>query len=40
LDRLIKEAIYGSTTEMLSLFKPGVGITTEEVVARVKEIKG
>ncbi len=40
LDRLIKEAIYGSTAEMLSLFKPGVGVTTEEVVARVKEIKG
>lgn len=40
LDRLIKEVIYGNTTEMLSLFKPGVGITTEEVVARVKEIKG
>ncbi|SFG98759.1 2-oxoglutarate ferredoxin oxidoreductase subunit alpha [Desulfotomaculum arcticum] len=40
LDRLVKEAIYGSTVEMLSLFKPGVGITSEEVVARVKEIKG
>jgi len=40
LDRLIKEAIYGSTAEMLPLFKPGVGITTEEVVARVKEIIG
>jgi len=40
LDRLLKEAIYGSTAEMLPLFKPGVGITTEEVVARVKEIKG
>ncbi|TYO97015.1 transketolase C-terminal domain-containing protein [Desulfallas thermosapovorans] len=40
LDRLVKEAIYGNTTEMLSLFKPGVGVTTEEVVARVKEIKG
>lgn len=40
LDRLVKEAIYGHTTEMLSLFKPGVGVTTEEVVARVKEIRG
>lgn len=40
LDRLIKEAIYGSTAEMLSLFKPGVGITTEEVIARVKEFTG
>ncbi|WP_027364327.1 transketolase C-terminal domain-containing protein [Desulfotruncus alcoholivorax] len=40
LDRLVKEAIFGSTVEMLSLFKPGVGITSEEVVSRVKEIKG
>jgi len=40
MDRLIKEAIFGATVEMLSLFKPGVGITTEEVIARVKEIKG
>lgn len=40
LDRLLKEAIYGCQAEMLSLFKPGVGITTEEVVARFKEIKG
>jgi len=40
LDRLVKEAIFGSTVEMLSLFKPGVGVTSEEVVARVKEIKG
>ncbi|KJS12195.1 MAG: ferredoxin oxidoreductase [Peptococcaceae bacterium BRH_c8a] len=40
LARLVKEVIYGSTAEMLSLFKPGVGITSEEVIARVKEIKG
>jgi len=40
LDRLVKEVIYGSTAEMLPLFKPGVGITSEEVVTRVKEIKG
>ncbi len=38
LDRLIKEVIYGCSAEMLSLFKPGVGITAEEVEARVKEI--
>lgn len=40
LDRLVKEAIYGSKAEMLSLFKPGVGVTSEEIVARVKDIKG
>jgi 2-oxoglutarate ferredoxin oxidoreductase subunit alpha len=40
LDRLVKEAVFGCPVEMLSLFKPGVGVTTEEVVARVKEIKG
>ncbi|KAF1085872.1 NADH-dependent phenylglyoxylate dehydrogenase subunit alpha [Sporotomaculum syntrophicum] len=40
LDRLVKEAIYGSTAKMFSLFKPGVGVTTEEVVAQVKGIKG
>ncbi|HHW44641.1 ferredoxin oxidoreductase [Desulfofundulus thermobenzoicus] len=40
LARLIKEAIYGSTVEMLPLFKPGVGITAEEVVEKVKEIAG
>ncbi|MCL2336273.1 MAG: ferredoxin oxidoreductase [Firmicutes bacterium] len=40
LARLLKEAMYGGTAEMLTLFKPGVGVTSEEVVARVKEIKG
>lgn len=40
LDRLVKEAVYGCSAEILPMFKPGVGITAEEVVARVKEIKG
>ncbi|MBF7084169.1 ferredoxin oxidoreductase [Desulfallas sp. Bu1-1] len=40
LDRLVKEAAYGCSAEILPMFKPGVGITAEEVVARVKEIKG
>lgn len=40
LDRLLKEAAYGSKAEMQSLFKPGVGITAEEVVARAKGILG
>jgi len=38
LARLIKEAAYGSTVEIIPLFKPGVGITAEEIVARVKEL--
>ncbi|MTI83382.1 MAG: ferredoxin oxidoreductase [Firmicutes bacterium] len=38
MDRLLKEAIYGCSAEMLSLFKPGVGITAEEIEARVREI--
>lgn len=40
LARLLKEAAYGCPVKMLPMFKPGVGITTEEVVARVKEILG
>lgn len=38
LDGLLKEAAYGCSAEFLSFFKPGVGITSEEVEARVKEI--
>lgn len=38
LEGLIKESAYGCTAEMLNLLKPGVGITTEEVEAKVKEI--
>ncbi|WP_027717124.1 ferredoxin oxidoreductase [Desulfovirgula thermocuniculi] len=40
LARLLKDALYGSTAEMLPLYKPGMGITAEDVVARVKEILG
>ena len=40
LSRLLKEVAYGANAEMHSLFKPGMGITAEEVVARVKEILG
>ncbi|MTI82072.1 MAG: ferredoxin oxidoreductase [Firmicutes bacterium] len=36
--KLIKDVIYGSTTEIVPLFKPGVGITTEEITAKTKEI--
>lgn len=36
--RLFKEAAYGSCAEVLTLFKPGLGITAGDVEARVKEI--
>jgi 2-oxoglutarate ferredoxin oxidoreductase subunit alpha len=38
LARLFKEAAYGSGTEILTLFRPGLGITAGEVEAKVKEI--
>lgn len=38
LDKLMKVAAYGNTVEFDSLFKPGVGITSEDVYARVKEL--
>lgn len=38
LDRLVKDAIYGCKAEVLSFFKPGVGVTAEEVEQKVKEI--
>lgn len=36
--RLFKEAAFGSTAGIYTLFKPGIGITPGEVEARVKEI--
>lgn len=36
--RLFKEAAFGAPVELHTLFKPGVGITAEEVEARVKEL--
>lgn len=38
LARLVKEAIFGATVEIEGLFKPGMGITAEDVIARVQEI--
>ncbi len=38
LARLIKDVIYGSTVKLDYLFKPGVGISAEEVVAKVKSM--
>ncbi|PKM79867.1 MAG: ferredoxin oxidoreductase [Firmicutes bacterium HGW-Firmicutes-14] len=34
--KLVKDAIFGSTVAIENLFKPGVGITSEEVVDKVK----
>ncbi|GAB6179058.1 pyruvate flavodoxin/ferredoxin oxidoreductase-like protein [Desulfotomaculum defluvii] len=38
LAKLVKDAIYGSTAEIVPMFRPGVGITTEQIVERVKEV--
>ncbi|MEG6513320.1 ferredoxin oxidoreductase [Desulforamulus ruminis] len=38
LAKLVKDAIYGATAEIVPYFRPGVGITTEQIVARVKEV--
>lgn len=38
LAKLVKEAIYGSTVSLEYLFKPGVGVTSEEIVARCQEL--
>ena len=34
--KLAKESIFGSTVNVENLFKPGVGITSEEIVTKVK----
>lgn len=38
LAKLVKDAIYGSTVKLEYLFKPGVGVTVEEVVAKAKSL--
>lgn len=38
LKLLMTEAIYGSTAPIYDFFKPGVGISTEEIVERVKTL--
>jgi 2-oxoglutarate ferredoxin oxidoreductase subunit alpha len=38
LARLLKEAAFGATVKVIPLYKPGVGITAEEVVSRVREL--
>lgn len=34
--KLVKDAIFGSTVAIENLFKPGVGVTSEEIVTKVK----
>lgn len=36
--KLVQQAIYGSKASIDTLFKPGVGVTAEEIVKRVKEL--
>lgn len=38
LAKLVKDATYGSTVPLEYLFKPGVGVTAEEVITRVKSM--
>jgi len=40
LARLIMEAAFGNTVKIVPLYKPGVGVTAEEVITRVKELVG
>lgn len=40
LAKLVKDAIYGVTTPIENYFRPGVGITAEEIVECVKSGKG
>lgn len=39
LKRLVKNAIFGSTIPIVSLLRPGVGITAEEIVDAVEAVK-
>ncbi len=34
--RLVTDALYGETVEIDTLYKPGMGITAEEIVERIK----
>ncbi|MDA8096273.1 MAG: ferredoxin oxidoreductase [Clostridia bacterium] len=38
LARLLKDSLYGKTVEIVPLFRPGVGVTPEEVMARSREL--
>lgn len=36
--KLVKEALYGSTIELVPMLRPGVGITTEEILEEYKKL--
>jgi len=36
LKKLVTDAIYGSTTPIETLFRPGESITVEEIISAVK----
>ncbi len=38
LGKLVTDAIYGCTAGIVPMFRPGLGITTEQIVAKVKEV--
>lgn len=38
LARLVKDVIYGCSAKLVPLYKPGMGITAEEVVSKIKSI--
>lgn len=38
--RLVKEVIYGATADIHTLYKPGMGISAEDVAARIRAILG
>lgn len=38
LDKLVRHAIYGSTTPIEQYFRPGIGVTSEELVKQIKSI--
>jgi len=38
--RLVKEVIYGATADIHTLYKPGMGISAEDVAARIRSILG
>ncbi|MFZ5646173.1 MAG: ferredoxin oxidoreductase [Bacillota bacterium] len=40
LARLVKDAIYGCSADIIPFYKPGVGITAEEVSSKVRSILG
>ncbi|MEW6540450.1 MAG: transketolase C-terminal domain-containing protein [Bacillota bacterium] len=36
--RLVRDALYGLTVEMVPLYKPGLGITAEEIASRCRDL--